>query len=395
VTVVCVNQGNAFTIFTAIDLRSDLSQNTDPRFVFAAGQNAAFAVTSMMPENLDAGRQDGRILIRGISDSSTSPLRNLVTYTATGYVRVANAWATPSELSIIAADDLGLFRLAVAVQGADPDPSAMTRSDLFTPVDCQSPAGRLRDVHASNDGGVRYVMTCESGATLSLWRGVGATGAQIGTGGPGIELVARNYISHGGQDLILCGGDGPAPRATYRLGMTTAELAVTHDMALSSAAGDFSMFEFTQFPGGTGSFVLGAKMKDPNGATVLPVEISAGSVLASEYHTLTAVPPSQLRTVATYTSATNLLFPADTVLLGNPPAMRAIVAELDILAKHHVYVEPFAGNGVKLGEPFEVYTPGDTAIVVDNVAIERVGFGMVVGWTENASIVRGRGVVCP
>jgi hypothetical protein len=394
--VTCGHQGNVFTIFSASDLRTDLDENRDARYVLAQGSNGAFAVASMTPENNDAGRTDGRILIRPISDNSTSPLRSLVAYTATGHVRVGSVWATDTDLTIVAVDELGIFRLDIPLNGADPNLSALTRTSVFTPPMCIGSGGGVHSLHAVNEGGFRYVITCFAGTQYSLWRGTMTTAEQIGTTGPGIELIARKFIAHGTQDLIVCGPDGPDLEVPYRVGTTAAELAVTHPMRMSNAAGDYSAFQFTQFPNGAGAFVVAAKMKDPAGATVLPAELYAGSVPQAQYPTLTTVPPTQLTRFVTYTTATDVLYPTSAALLGNPPGMRAIVAEIDILVRHHVYVTPFAGDGTPLAGAFEVTPPGDTTVQVDRAAIARVGVGLIVAWVQNAgeADVRGRGVVC-
>lgn len=333
------------------------------------------------------------LLIRTVTDSGSGALHGLTDVTLPSYFQYGSGWVTGTTLEIVgglggyASNSNSVVQLSFPLQNNDANGAQMTTTRLSTPMDCQN---GMRDVAAANGPrGVSYAVTCMpySGNqdAFSLWvntptlgaiTNIGMANASATDSNPDINNIVRGFISDGMVSLIFVGQE-VGPTSSFRIGPDAMGLSHVQTLSLSTDASLWEGIIATPAPPPDGGvFLVGASLRDPT-VTMdpTPVNILAGTVAASDYPTLTAVPPAQLTHVTTFASANDVEFPADVSVRNNT----AYVAASNPLLKKKVYLWALDTGGGPLEADFTVFDGDDT---VGAAGIGRFALSVVVAWVD-------------
>jgi hypothetical protein len=382
----------------------DLYQQTVDRFTLVAGVGEVFALAFVTVPN--GPLMQTHALIRTIADANQGALRGIADMTMPGTFLFGGAWATATEVDIVGADARGIVQLTIPINAAG-NPDLSNKSNLIvtslnTPADCAQTVHALRI--SRNGTSLSFVATCVPDPTkptsYSLWLNTPALTltTQIGTTGVTTDNAVRAFVRNGPSgatsNLILVGLD-ETPASDFRTGASPAELKAVSALTMSTEAGWVQEVFVSGVPDADGGTFMTVAKSHAQTSNYVPAEIWAGQIASNAYGSLTAVPPTQLKLVASYTTAADVFFPQEWTIRGSS----VYVAAEDQLAQHNLELWTLDALGNTLSPSFPIYSSSDSGDVPSDVRISQLTVADVVAWVETSASVGtaiyGTSISCP
>jgi hypothetical protein len=383
----------------------DLYQTAVDRFALISGTAQVFALAFVTVPN--GPLMQTHAIVRTIGDANSGTLRGIADMAMPGTFLFGGAWATATEVDIIGADARGIVQLTVPLNAAgNPDLSAKTNlvvTPLDTPVDCATTVHALR-IARNGTGMPSFVATCVPDPTkptnYSLWINTPALAktTQIGSTGVNPDNSVRSFVRNGPSgatsNLILVGQDETAS-SDFHTGSSPADLKTVSALTMTSDPGWLQEVLAAGVADADGGAFMTVTKSHAQSAGYTPVEVWAGQIASNAYGSLTTVPPSQLKLVASYGSMADVFYPQEWTIRGSSTY---VVAE-DQLVLHNIALWTLDASGNTLAPSFPVYSSSASGDILSDVRIAQLTLANVVAWVETSTsagtAIYGSSIRCP
>jgi hypothetical protein len=383
----------------------DLYKVPVDRFALIAGTGQVFAIAFVTVPN--GQLMQTHAIVRTIGDGNAGSLRGIADMTMPGTFLFGGAWATATEVDIIGADARGIVQLTVPLNAAgNPDLSNKTNlvvTPLDTPVDCALTVHALR-IARNSTGPASFVATCVPDPTkptnYSLWINTPALAktTQIGTTAISPDNSVRSFVRNGPSgatsNLILVGLDETAS-TDFRTGNSPTDLKTVSALTMSADPGWLQEVLAAGAADADGGAFMTVTKSHAQSAGYAPVEVWAGQIASNAYATLTAVPPSQLKLVASYSSAADVFYPQEWTIRGSS----AYVVAEDEFVQHNIALWSLDNAGNTLAPSLPVYSSSASGDLLSDVRIAQLTLANVVAWVETSTsagtAIYGSSISCP
>jgi hypothetical protein len=369
----------------------DLHQATVDRFTLIPGSTEVFAIafvtvtTGAVPQT--------HAIIRTITDANFGTARGIADMPMPGAFMFGGAWATATEIDIVGADARGIVQLTIPVNAmgnADLSSAAnVVVTPLDTPIECAQNVRALRVVK-SPTGAPAFVASCQPDATnpnnVSLWLSTPALTKTtlVAAASTSTDNLVRSFVRNGPSgatsNLVMVGAD-ETPSSDFRTGSSPLDLKTVSALTMSNDPGWLQQVLTEGQPDADGgAFLMVTKFHDPK-TSVTPAEVWAGQVASDAYSSLTAVPPTQLKLVTSYSSTADVFVPQEWTVRGT--TVDVAVADQFVQQNLALWTLDETGGPPSISYPF--YSSASTGNTLTDERIAQLTLADVIAWVETSA----------